>query len=226
MRQWHDQGFGWVRTAINLAPVTFLDPELAPRLTALLAHYQVPTHTLELEVTERLSIQDDAVVAETMARLDACGVLLAMDDFGTGASSLSALRHLPADALKVDQSFVRGMLYRPQDRAIVAAIVALGRELGLRVVAEGVETEAEARMLSSLQVEELQGFWAARPQPAQAIEQLLLRRRVLDPVGLQLGRLQDAARADATRDEARAADSPTQPAPFTPSRYEGITTVF
>ncbi len=221
MRHWHEQGFGWVRTAINLAPVTFLDPELPARLQSLLARHQVPASALELEVTERLSIQEDATVAETLARLAECGVLLAMDDFGTGASSLSALRHLPADALKVDQSFVRGMLHRPQDRAIVAAIVALGRELGLRVVAEGVETEAEARMLSSLRVEELQGFWAARPQPAQAIEQLLQRRRVLDPVGLQLGRLQDAAREDAL-----SIDSPAAPAPFTPSRYEGITTVF
>ncbi|HVR48090.1 MAG TPA: EAL domain-containing protein, partial [Pseudorhodoferax sp.] len=181
MRQWHEQGHGWVRTAVNLAATKFSDPHFKTELREAMARYGIPSGVLELEVTESLAMRDPDAALVLMGELKELGILLSVDDFGTGYSNLGYLKRFPADRLKVDQSFVRGLLNSPQDRAIVAAVVRMAHNLNMRAIAEGVETEEEAILLYSLDVDEIQGYWVARPQPAEVVQTLFDRPMLLDP---------------------------------------------
>ncbi len=181
MQQWHAQGHGWIRTAINLAATKFSDPNFKTELRMAMERYGIPAGVLELEVTESLAMREPEAALALMRELKSLGILLAIDDFGTGYSNLGYLKRFPADRLKVDQSFVRGLLKNPQDRAIIAAVVRLAHNLNMRAIAEGVESEDEAVVLYSLDVDEIQGYWMARPQPPQAVEQLFDRPMLLDP---------------------------------------------
>jgi diguanylate cyclase (GGDEF)-like protein/PAS domain S-box-containing protein len=181
MQQWHARGHGWIRTAVNLAATKFSDPHFKAELRAAMAQFGIPAGVLELEVTESLAMRDPDAALERMHELKGLGILLAVDDFGTGYSNLGYLKRFPADRLKVDQSFVRGLLKSPQDQAIVAAVVRLAHNLNMRAIAEGVESEDEAILLYSLDVDEIQGYWMARPQPAEAVELLFDRPLLLDP---------------------------------------------
>lgn len=181
MQRWHQKGHGWIRTAVNLAATKFSDPGFKAELTQTMARYGIPPGFLELEVTESLSMRDPNAALELMRELKNAGILLAIDDFGTGYSNLGYLKRFPADRLKVDQSFVRGLMKNPQDRAIVAAVIQLAHNLNMRAIAEGVETEEEAVLLYSLDVDEIQGYWMARPQSAEAVEKLFDQRMLLDP---------------------------------------------
>lgn len=181
IQQWHQSGHGWVRTAVNLAATKFSDPHFKTELSEALQRYQIPAGVLELEVTESLAMRDPEAALALMRELKGLGILLAVDDFGTGYSNLAYLKLFPADRLKVDQSFVRGLLNSPQDRAIVAAVVRLAHNLNMRAIAEGVESEAEAIELYALDVDEIQGYWTARPQPPEQVESLFGRALLLDP---------------------------------------------
>ncbi|KQP11993.1 hypothetical protein ASF43_23925 [Pseudorhodoferax sp. Leaf267] len=181
MQHWHRKGYGWIRTAVNLAATKFSDPGFKAELTSTMARYGIPAGYLELEVTESLSMRDPNAALELMRDLKSAGILLAIDDFGTGYSNLGYLKRFPADRLKVDQSFVRGLMKNPQDRAIVAAVIQLAHNLNMRAIAEGVETEDEAVLLYSLDVDEIQGYWMARPQTAEAVERLFDQPTLLDP---------------------------------------------
>lgn len=181
VRQWHAQGHGWIRTAVNLAATKFSDPHFKTELREAMARYGIPPGVLELEVTESLAMRDPDAALVLMRELKELGILLSVDDFGTGYSNLGYLKRFPADRLKVDQSFVRGLLNSPQDRAIVAAVVRMAHNLNMRAIAEGVETEEEAILLYSLDVDEIQGYWVARPQPAEAVQVLFDRPMLLDP---------------------------------------------
>ena len=181
MQRWHQKGHGWIRTAVNLAATKFSDPGFKAELMETMARYGIPAGFLELEVTESLSMRDPNAALELMRELKSAGILLAIDDFGTGYSNLGYLKRFPADRLKVDQSFVRGLMNNPQDRAIVAAVIQLAHNLNMRAIAEGVETEDEAVLLYSLDVDEIQGYWMARPQAAEAVEKLFDQRMLLDP---------------------------------------------
>jgi EAL domain-containing protein (putative c-di-GMP-specific phosphodiesterase class I) len=108
-----------------------------------------------------------------LKNLRAAGVHLAVDDFGTGYSSLSYLRKFPVDSLKIDQSFIRQITATPDDTAIIAAVIGMGRSLNLRVIAEGVETQAELEFLQAHQCDEAQGYYFSRPLPAQEFARLL-----------------------------------------------------
>lgn len=184
MRQWHAQGHGWIRTAVNLAATKFSDPHFKTELREAMARYGIPPGVLELEVTESLAMRDPDAALVLMRELKELGILLSVDDFGTGYSNLGYLKRFPADRLKVDQSFVRGLLNSPQDRAIVAAVVRMAHNLNMRAIAEGVETEEEAILLYSLDVDEIQGYWVARPQPAELVQTLFDRPMLLDPAVL------------------------------------------
>jgi EAL domain-containing protein (putative c-di-GMP-specific phosphodiesterase class I) len=133
----------------------------------------LPARLLGLEITEGLLMQDSEAVAETLRGLKELGVRLVLDDFGTGYSSLSYLHRFPIDQLKIDRSFVMGMEDRPESRAIVRAIVRMAQALGLGVVPEGVETEAQLEALVEMGCEYAQGFLLARPLDPDAVEQLL-----------------------------------------------------
>ena len=128
---------------------------------------------LELEVTESLIMQDVNLAVATMEELQGLGVQLSIDDFGTGYSSLSALKSYPVARLKIDKSFVDGLPANEDDKAVASAVISLGQKLNLRVIAEGVETEAQAMFLRDNNCDEMQGYLFSKPLPAQEIEALL-----------------------------------------------------
>ena len=165
---WRRQGRPPLTVAINLAARHFRQPGLADHLHGLLEAHGLPAQALELELTESALLETGAETAANLAQLEQLGVGLALDDFGTGYSCLSYLKHLPLDALKIDQSFVRELVTDPADRAIAATIVALGHHLALAVVAEGVETEEQRRLLIEQGCDLAQGYLFDRPLPAEA----------------------------------------------------------
>lgn len=154
-----------VMVSVNLSVVQLRDPQFPDEVREILNHHRLAPERLCLEVTESALSADPDAEASVLTRLRDLGVHLAMDDFGTGNSSLTALRRFPFDILKIDQSFVSGIGAGDEDSAIVAATIALGQALGLRTVAEGVETEEQADFLVRNGCDELQGFLFGRPVP-------------------------------------------------------------
>jgi EAL domain-containing protein (putative c-di-GMP-specific phosphodiesterase class I) len=118
-------------------------------------------------------MKDIELAVATMKELQGLGLQLSIDDFGTGYSSLSALKAFPVARLKIDKSFIDGLLADENDRAVAAAVISLGQTLNLRVIAEGVETEAQAAFLRRINCDEMQGYLFSKPLPAHGIEQLL-----------------------------------------------------
>jgi EAL domain-containing protein (putative c-di-GMP-specific phosphodiesterase class I) len=153
--------------AINLSALHFQQSTLLNDVKRTLQDHALPADCLELELTESSLMQDGAATVATMNNLKQVGVYLALDDFGTGYSSLSQLKGLPLDNLKLDQSFVRGLPGDRDDLAICTAVIAMGRALGLKVIAEGVETTEQLAVLRSLGCDVGQGYLFARPLPAQ-----------------------------------------------------------
>ena len=182
LRGWLAEGLNPGPVAINLSLYELRDAGFIEGLRDKLEAYQVPADRLRFEITESVAMGD---LQATLARLHAicalgCGLLI--DDFGTGYSSLSHLRHLPIEAIKIDQSFVRDALVNQADRDITEAIVALAKRLRLKIVAEGVETEAQARWLREIGCDAAQGFLYARPLPAaDYAERLRVARDAVAP---------------------------------------------
>jgi diguanylate cyclase (GGDEF)-like protein len=163
LREWRDQGVD-VSLAVNLTMHDLLDTSLPDRVAEMLERFGVDPTRLELEITERVIMADPVRVRNVVERLKLIGVRLAIDDFGTGYSSLSYLKSLPLDVIKIDRSFVMGM-DRASDRAIVRSTIDLGHNLGLTVVAEGVENQETLDELSRYGCDLVQGFLIARPAP-------------------------------------------------------------
>ncbi len=159
--------------AVNLSPEQVRRPGLVELVTTVLAETGLPPNRLELEITEGLLLQDTAATLATIGRLRGLGVGVALDDFGSGYSSLSYLRRFPFSKLKIDRSFIAGMAADAGTAAIVQAVMALGRSLAMRVVAEGVETEEQLELLRAMHCDEVQGFLLGRPSPAEAFESLV-----------------------------------------------------
>jgi len=159
--------------AVNLTALEFQHPDLAEEVAAALAAAGTAARWLRLEITESLAMRDVAATIATLRALRALGVAIAIDDFGTGYSSLAYLKRLPVSALKVDKAFIDGLGTDDEDTAIVTAIITLGQTLGLRVIAEGVETAEQADLLRSLGCDQAQGYHFARPLPVAAVAELL-----------------------------------------------------
>jgi diguanylate cyclase (GGDEF)-like protein len=159
--------------AVNLSARSFLDARLADEIPARLAMWDVPPECLELEITESMLMHDPRRARTTLERLAAIGVGLSVDDFGTGYSSLAHLKRLPVDTLKIDKSFVLDMAHDGADEAIVRSMIDLAHTLGLRVVAEGVESGAAWMRLAAMGCDLAQGFHLARPLPADELLELL-----------------------------------------------------
>ena len=174
--QWRAQGWE-IGVAVNIAPVTLLDPDLPAHLTALLAESGVPGTALELEITETAVMVDPLRAAETLRRLRVLGVAVSIDDFGAGYTSLSYLKSLPVAALKIDRGFVTQLLESPEDEAVARSVVGLAHDLGLTVVAEGVETAGVRQRLLELGCDEIQGFLLARPMPGEDVAGWLLAQQ-------------------------------------------------
>ena len=161
----HPDTAHWV-VAVNVSARQFRQSDFVQIVRDVLQDTGAQGTQLELELTESLLVDDVDAVVEKMTALKALGVRLSLDDFGTGYSSLSMLKALPLDQLKIDQSFVRDLLVDEQDRSIVRAVLTLGESLGLRVIAEGVETTEQRDVLLSLGCQYLQGYLLGRPAPA------------------------------------------------------------
>jgi EAL domain-containing protein (putative c-di-GMP-specific phosphodiesterase class I) len=152
-------------TAVNLSPVQLADQDFAARLIDRCAAAGANPRTVELEVTEQVMLDDTRTAARNIQKLRQAGFRIALDDFGTGYSSLSYLRELAVDKIKIDRSFIADLQHSKDARAIVAAIVTLGRAIGLVVSAEGVETEGQAEILIAAGCDQLQGFLYGVPEP-------------------------------------------------------------
>jgi diguanylate cyclase (GGDEF)-like protein/PAS domain S-box-containing protein len=161
--------------SVNISPPEFARPELPDVIRAAVQQSGVPASSLQLEVMETIAM-GDAEAANVLVKFKALGVALSIDDFGTGYSSLSRLQRLPVDSLKIDRSFISGMDRDKEAREIVRIIVALAHNLGLKVVAEGVETAEQARDLVELGCELAQGYYFARPADPESITELLRQK--------------------------------------------------
>ncbi|MEE4304473.1 MAG: EAL domain-containing protein [Wenzhouxiangella sp.] len=154
----------WV--SVNVSPQQFRDPDLVGIVTEALAAHELPGQALQVEVTESVLLDERGQAASTLAEFKARGIDVAMDDFGTGYASLSYLRHFPFDTLKIDRSFVGDITEDPKDAELVIASLSLARSLKLKVLAEGVETEAQLALLREHGCDLAQGYLFARPLPA------------------------------------------------------------
>jgi EAL domain-containing protein (putative c-di-GMP-specific phosphodiesterase class I) len=174
--RWRADGFD-LTVAVNLAVTDLLDPTLPADVARLLARNDVPPTCLSLEVTEDGLIADPERATATLDAIARLGVRISLDDFGTGWSSLSHLRRLPVDELKIDRSFVGRMTADDEDAAIVRTTLDLARSLRLRVVAEGVEDDDTWMLLADLGCDAIQGYVLSRPLPAAQLGAWLAARR-------------------------------------------------
>jgi diguanylate cyclase (GGDEF)-like protein len=173
VRLWQDMGLKPMTVGVNVSALQLVDRRFAGQVADTLNAGGIDPRHIEIELTESAIMrQTDAVIANLRA-LKQLGLALAIDDFGTGYSSLSYLKKLPLDKLKLDQSFVRELPADPHNAAIVTAILRMAKALGLKVVAEGVETQAQLDFLREHQCDEIQGYYFSKPLPAQEIEQML-----------------------------------------------------
>jgi diguanylate cyclase (GGDEF)-like protein len=175
MRVWYLLGYTDWRIAVNLSALQFCHVGLVQSVAKALATHHLPANSLTLEITETTAMYDADVSMTVLQALSEMGVDLSIDDFGTGYSSLMYLKRLPANELKIDRGFVRDLEHDSDDAAIVSAIVALGQALGLRIVAEGVETGVQQDFLTRLGCDALQGYLLGQPLPAARFMADILR---------------------------------------------------
>ena len=157
-----------ITLSVNLSTRDLLDQDLPQKFDALLVKHQVPAEAFCLEITESAIMDDPQRALQTLERLHGMGFKLSIDDFGTGYSSLAYLKRLPVDELKIDQSFVKSMQTDPDDAKIVRSTIDLAHNLGLTVVAEGVENARVWDMLRELNCDQAQGYHMGKPMPADA----------------------------------------------------------
>ncbi|WP_243737426.1 putative bifunctional diguanylate cyclase/phosphodiesterase [Blastococcus xanthinilyticus] len=174
-RRWLDQGIA-LSVAVNISARSLSEPDLVARVRGALERHRVPGELLVLELTESSVVDDSVRESSVLENLHALGLRLSMDDFGTGYSSLSQLRQLPIDELKIDKSFVLMMATSQGESFIARSIIELAHNLGLCVVAEGVEDEMTRNQLATMGCDKLQGFLISRPLPEDRLERWLLAR--------------------------------------------------
>jgi diguanylate cyclase (GGDEF)-like protein len=199
--QWRQQGLR-MRVAVNLSSHQLRQEDFVEHLQATLLKHAIPPGRLTVEITESVAMEDTEHTRAAFERLGRAGLHVSIDDFGTGHSSLAALRRLPAAELKIDRAFITDLAHSESARSIVQAVVQMAQTLSLRVVAEGVETEAQRDALVALGCDELQGFLFARP---------------MSPTALALWAHDDRPGGDAASDGARAGFRPSLFAPTTPA---------
>jgi diguanylate cyclase (GGDEF)-like protein len=173
LRQWRDAGLPGLRMSVNLSMRQLQQKELARSVEAALARSGVPAQALELEITESVAMHNVDWTKSVLRTLRDMGVRISIDDFGTGQSSLTHLKHFPLSTLKIDRGFVRDIAVDPDDEAIVRAVIALAHTLKLAVVAEGIETDAQLRFLAEAGCEEGQGYLFCPPRPADELSAVL-----------------------------------------------------
>ena len=176
IRAWREAGHVLPgRVAVNVSGRQLREKGFARRMRALVREAALSPAQIELEITETALLDNIAEVARTINVLRAAGFAFAIDDFGTGYSSLRYLRLFRAETLKIDMSFVRGVTKNANDRAIIAAVIAMAREVGMKTLAEGVENATQADALAAMGCDFAQGYHFGRPEPAQAFAARWLR---------------------------------------------------
>ena len=170
---WRERGFRPLTVAVNVSPRQFRDAGLPQLVENILKKTGVTPSMIELEITETCLAHDSEKFIATLKTLKGLGVQIAIDDFGVGYSSMAYLKSFPVDRLKVDQTFAKNLATSEKDRSIYKAIVSLGHNLGLRVVAEGVETSEQYYLLRDIGCDEVQGFFFSMPVPADDFERLI-----------------------------------------------------
>ncbi|EJM66386.1 putative bifunctional diguanylate cyclase/phosphodiesterase [Pseudomonas sp. GM55] len=189
MREWYVLGYTDWRIAVNLSAIQFCHSGLVQSVAKALATHHLPANSLTLEITETTAMSDADASMTVLQELSEMGVDLSIDDFGTGYSSLMYLKRLPANELKIDRGFVRDLEHDSDDAAIVSAIVALGQALGLRIVAEGVETGVQQDFLTQLGCDSLQGYLLGHPLPAAGFMVEIHRgEQLVEPLKASAGR--------------------------------------
>ena len=178
--RWQEQGLGALKLAVNMSARQFRLEDLSERVAAIVQRTGVQAQHMVLELTESMVMQDVDTTRMSLVALKNLGLSLSLDDFGTGYSSLSYLRRFPIDELKIDRSFISDIHSNEDDAAIASAIVAMAHSLGLSVVAEGVECQAQADLLAQMGCAQVQGYFYARPMLARA---LVERVRAQQPHG-------------------------------------------
>jgi diguanylate cyclase (GGDEF)-like protein len=173
LSRWRDQGYGSMRLSINLSPRELRAPGFVANLAKILEETAVQPGQLEVEITERGVMHNDAATLEVLRRLQSMGVRLAVDDFGTGHTTFHYLKNFPLNTLKIDKSFTRGIVTNGKDAAITKALLAMAHRLELNVVAEGVENEAQMLFLGEHQCDQVQGYLFGHPIPASELRAAL-----------------------------------------------------
>jgi diguanylate cyclase (GGDEF)-like protein len=173
--RWYKQYNRRVTVAVNLTAVEFQDPKLIENIQTLLYKYQIPPRCLDLEITENVVITEMATAMNTIVILQNMGIKVSIDDFGTGYSSLAYLRRLPIDKIKIDKSFIEEVASNDSDFTIVKSMVELSHGLGKRVLAEGVETEEQLRLLRNIGCDAVQGYYISKPIPEIELKKYFIR---------------------------------------------------
>jgi EAL domain-containing protein (putative c-di-GMP-specific phosphodiesterase class I) len=173
LRAWMDAGYNALPVSINLSAIQFQQAGLVEQVVQALSQYQVAPALLVIEITESCFALEEKLVLEQLNQLTAMGVTIAIDDFGTGYSNMHSLRTMPLESIKIDRSFILGVESDHRDRAIYRAMVAMAKNLDLRVVAEGVETKAQYEFLQSINCDEVQGYYFFKPMAAAQFENML-----------------------------------------------------
>ncbi|RJT33394.1 EAL domain-containing protein [Mesorhizobium waimense] len=176
-KAWQDAGLPPLTVCVNVSARQFREPNLIGRVVNALKDSGLEARYLELEVTESLIMQDVELAVATMNALQNLGVQISIDDFGTGYSSLSALKTFPVARLKIDKSFIKDLAVDDNDQAVASAVISLGQNLHLRVIAEGVETDDQVAFLRKNNCDEMQGYHFSKPVSAQGIKKLLDGKR-------------------------------------------------
>jgi len=183
---WHALGASHLRMAVNLSPQEFDRADMVDRIAGHVEQNQLPSDSLEIEITENILLRDSELVIRKMQILRERGIQISIDDFGTCYSSLNYLRQFPVSTIKIDKSFVRDLAEDGHISPIIPAIVGIARGFGMQLIAEGIETEHQMNVLHALGCETMQGYYFSRPLPAGQAEQVLLRGGIPHGVTPQL----------------------------------------
>ncbi|MEI6205566.1 MAG: EAL domain-containing protein [Desulfuromonadales bacterium] len=170
---WHKMGLDNLRIAVNVSPQEFNNNDVVARILSCLTRYHLPGHVLDIEITENLLLNDVAGVIDKVRHLRERGIRISIDDFGTRYSSLNYLRKFPFDSIKIDKSFVRDLVEHHNSLPIIHAIIGIARGFGIHLLAEGIESSFQLKILQELGCEDMQGYFFSKPLPVSEVERLL-----------------------------------------------------
>lgn len=173
-KAWQDGGLPRLRMAVNLSVIQLRNPHLVSQVASIITETGLEPQYLELEITESAAVKQASYITSVLGELKRLGITISIDDFGTEYSSLSRLKTLPIDRIKMDMQFVHGIEKSEKDRAITKVIINLAKSLGLKVIAEGVETYTQLEFLNQKMCDEVQGYYYFKPMPAKEVEALLV----------------------------------------------------